>query len=156
MAAVRVRPTGRAVGVYVEEVESWKSRPAGADACLDFEELVSLGNNTFDAIDRWDAVWHRKVHSGAVPFDRSESQAILAFYRLWLSPSAYVLGEIERFEGLGYDVLGAETFREHCEDVRGLLTEDGEFFGEGLVPLQDAALAADRRGETEGFSEMGD
>jgi hypothetical protein len=116
-----------------------------ATACVDFEELLALGNSVFEAVSHLDAIWHRKVNEGTILFDAAAEGKILELYVLWLTPSVGLLGELERFERDGFTLGGAEGFRRHCEDARGLSTPDDEFFGEELIPLQDEALAAHRR-----------
>ena len=152
-------PTLRTAGTvrnYVSEADGWKADHDEASACLDFEELLALGNSAFEAINRWDAIWHRKVNEGATPYDREGEAQILALYALWLAPSSRLIEQIDRFEAAGYGLIGAPAFRLHVEDARGLATPDDEFFGEGLLRHQDEALAAHRRGETVEFEEMGD
>jgi hypothetical protein len=151
-----LRTTGT-VRNYVSEANGWEAAVHGeAAVCVEFEELLALGNSAFEAIGRWDAIWHQKVNGGAIPFDAAAESQILGLYALWLTPSPSLLREVDRFERAGYPLVGAEPFRRHCEDATGLTTPDDEFFGEELIPHQDEALAAHRRGETVEFENMGD
>jgi hypothetical protein len=155
LAATRLRPTDKAVGAYVAETEVWKALHAGTSAGVDFEELVALGNAVFDAISRWDAVWHQKVFQQVIPYDTVEEQRLDSLYAMWLVPSPFMLEEIGRFERDGSEVIGAADFRRHCVDARGALTPDDDRFGPELVPRQEEAIAAHLRGETEEFDELG-
>ncbi len=154
--AVTDRRISRTVEGYLAEAENWKATHDVADDCLDFEELLALGNSIFDMIDRWDTVWHRKVHSMAIPFDAEAEGRIVALYRLWLGPADLMLAAIARFEAEGCEVAGAGAFRDRCGEARGLLIPDGEFFGPELIPHQEQALAEHRGGETSDFEESDD
>ena len=156
MEPTRRGATDRAIDAYQDEAEAWKRAHVEAGTCLDLDEVVALGNSAFEAVARWDAIWHQKVNGGAIAHDVGEEQRIDALYRHWLAASGVLLDAIGRFEGGGYEVAGSDRFRRNCEDVRGLLTPDHEFFGEELLPHQEAARAAHHRGETEAFEEMGD
>lgn len=155
MGATQLRSYGP-VNNYVGAIESWKALHDEASTCIDFEELLALGNSAFELIDRWDVIWHQKVHAGSIPYDAEHEQEILNLYKLWMAPSEYVLQEIGRFERNGYELVGAKEFRKRCEDGRGLMSSDDDFFGEELRSLQDQALTAHRDGETEAFEELGD
>jgi hypothetical protein len=155
LAAIRLKSTDKAVATYLTEAEAWKTLHAESTACLDFEELLAHANAIFDAVSSWDTLWHHKVFAEAIPYDAGDDQRIVELYTLWLQPADYLLGEIDRFERAGCAVAAAAEFRRNCAEVRGILTPDDEFFGAELIPLQEEARAAHRRGETEEFDDLG-
>jgi hypothetical protein len=155
MAATNFMVSGF-INSYAHETERWKIDHDEANACVEFEELLALGNSAFDAISRWDTIWHQQVNEGKHRFDAAYERDILNLYADWLAPSEYMLEVIARHEQKGYVVVGADVFRRYCEDASGLATDDVDFFGEELLPHQDKALDDNRRGMILKFEEMGD
>jgi hypothetical protein len=155
VATTKRRISG-AIASYLAEAETWRDLHDEPMACLEFEELLTLGISAFDAIDRWDSIWHQKVNSGSVRFDPDYERQILDLYELWHFPSTFMLEEVARFEAAGYDVTGADQFRAYCGDVEGMLTPVEEFFGQELSAPEAEASLAHKNGETDAFEELGD
>ena len=75
--------------------------------------------------------------------------AVDQLLRTWHKVSVLFLAAIERSEGQGYEVEGATKLRECRRSVRGMVTPDDEFFaGPAAGEMADAAVAANRAGET--------
>ena len=148
--------TRRTIDIVLEETESWNAVHNEVNACKDFQELLAITNSAFDAISRWDAVWHELVNNEVIPYDEAEEAEILSYYTLLFGPSAFILDWIVRFEMVGYQLVGAAQYRRNREEVLNLAIADAEFFGDRLHALEEEAIAENRRGEAVDFETVRD
>jgi hypothetical protein len=126
--------------------------------CLDFEGFLAFGLGLVRFIDKFDLAWKTKVHKGVVKYDKEIDDMIGTLYELWMHPCDRVMKRLKDFEGQGFQVSGADEFRRACQEVKGILTPDEEFFAgnDAFVRLQEQAIEANRRGETVELKEFSD
>jgi hypothetical protein len=123
----------------------------------DMETVLGRGNWLFWAISVVDQNWHTEVYENRVPYNPTEEAEIVDYYRAWLLPTGDLLARIKELESRNYVVTGAEKFRDNCREVRGLLTDDTDFFdGDSLSELQDRAIDAHSEGRTADFNVFGE
>ncbi len=100
--------------------ESWKKAHEEAMACFDFEAYISQGIHLFEVILDMDTRWKNLVFFRKVE-DRPEvGDAIRLMLLAWTRPCSWVEERIRRFEALGYEAEGADTFcklRSHAEAI---------------------------------------
>jgi hypothetical protein len=117
---------------------------------------VAYANGAFDFIAGFDVLWHTEMFSGATEYKPGEQEMILKTYGEWHANSIQILPTLDRFEAQGRPIQGADKLRANVRKAKGALTPDDDFFeGEELDRLAEEALAADDRGETVEFTEMG-
>ncbi len=102
------------IELYAEQSESWKPDHDEAMACRNLEDLIRLGRAVFRGVQNIDEDWSAMIRSGATPLLAKDAEEVADWYRRWYAPCAKVLGDIARFEGLGYTVEGADEFRDCC------------------------------------------
>ena len=137
----------RQVAAYGAGAEQWKADHDRAMECLDLELLLQWGLSCYDAINFADEKVRSLARSGKLEFTPEVADVITTAYRSWMKPCETVIRQLEAFERDGFSVEKAERFRSACREVRGILTDDAEFFGDGLVELRDGAIDAFRTGE---------
>ena len=141
---------------YRKHSESWEVTHDEAMACFEFEGLLALGIDAFEAINRADEWLRSRVASGKAKYDAVETAKIEALYQQWMQASDVILEMLAEVEKQ-FEVCGAEEFRRCYREVQGILTPDEEFFAhDSLVKLRDEAIDSHRRGETVEIKELSD
>lgn len=143
------------VHLYRAESEAWKPANRSARRCRALERRLALGVFTFRQICQADEDWRGELYAGRVSFSEQVETAIADAYRVWATACAAFLQAIADAEAAGTEIEGAGEFRRCCQEVRGILTSDKDFFsGPELTALRDEAVDAQRSGATEEMSEI--
>jgi hypothetical protein len=143
------------VKLYETHSEAWKPAHRSAMRCRDLEARLAFGVFTFGQIGRADEEWRREVYAGKLPFSEEVETTIGDAYRSWARVCDSYLQAIAKLEAEGYEVEHAEEFRRCAREVRGILTNDEDFFAsDELATLRDEALEAHQNGITEEIAEF--
>ena len=135
----------------LKEYEDWKADHQSAQLCIDLQEIIALGLFLFGRISRLDEQWHAKVFKDEKNYDKQEADSINSLYAMWASPSERICKLIDQMEEKGFEVEGSKEFRKHSNEVRGVLTQDSDFFNpDQLERLEDAAVQEHRAGKCAG------
>lgn len=141
--------------LYHAQSEAWKPAHRSAMRCRALERRLALGLFTFRQITQADEDWRAEVLAGRLPFSEQVETAIADAYRVWATACAPFLQATQDSEVEGYQVEGAHEFRECCQEVRGILTNDKDFFSSPeLIALRDEAIDAHRNEATEEMSKI--
>lgn len=130
------------------EVEGWKKDHDEAIDCYDLEDFLGTGVRVAEGLAIMDEQYRARVFAGKAEFDPKYNELFMETYRFLTDAYQEFLGTIERFEKQFGKVKNAEEFRSRLREMQGILTPDSEFFGDGLVPLRDAAVDANLGGGT--------
>lgn len=153
MTATRFDSVRRRVRGYRKDVEKWKEEHDLAMKCWEFEMLLQHGLSVYEAINIADETWRRHVLQKNAEYDPAVSKRITQLYKRWMRPCEHVMAELEVHERHFGVVEYADQFRRACREVKGLLTDDNEFFsGEKLTRARDEAIDAHRGGQCEQWS----
>jgi hypothetical protein len=120
------------------------------------EAAVAFGNSAFDYISGYDVFWHTAVFRNELEYLPADEAQILGAYREWSENAKPLVDLLASLNPTGQLRSNLDQMRANLRKVESLLTDDSEFFeGEALDNLEEQAIAAVDRGETEEFSEMG-
>jgi hypothetical protein len=156
-AELKFRHVREQLSLYEQQSESCMLDHEDAVRCRDFEELLAIGIALCDLVHRLDEEWRRQVRSGNLQYDPAADSAIQSLYELWFRPCDKLRATLQQLEDRGFTIEGAREFRQRCDEVRGILTPDEEFFaGDALVSLRDKTIDEHRRGETTDIGGLSD
>lgn len=153
---VMERPTARTVRAYAQSVEARETGRAGATLGLDLEELIGVGNKTFESISELDLNWNDYLISSERPYDDSVAADIARLYRDWSEASRRLLDPIGEARAGGYVLKGLEAFLRNVEEAKAVATATDREMPPGLVDLRDEARDEHRGGETVDMRELDD
>jgi hypothetical protein len=131
-----------------DEVEGWKKDHDRALECYDLEDFLGTGVRVADGLVIMDEQYRARVFSGKEEFDPKYHEMFMDTYRFLAETFRETIGTIERFEKQFGQVKNADEFRSRLSEMEGILTPDNVFFGDGLIPLRDAAIDANLGGGT--------
>jgi hypothetical protein len=125
---------------FREEAEEWKKDHDKAIECFDLEDFLFTGVRVADGLAVIDEQYRARVFSGKADFSPEYHEVFMETYRFLTEAFQETLETIDRFERRFGEVKYAKEFRSRLDEMRGILTPDNKFFGEGLIPLRDAAV----------------
>lgn len=123
MTAVQFESDFRQLELYGEDSEAWKVDYEAAERCFKIEKKLSFGVHLFRHLCWLDAAWLQRLKEKKVKYNPEVSEAITKLFQLWQKPCEKVLEAIASLEGEGFDVVGANEFRECCLEVEDLLEQ---------------------------------
>lgn len=137
---------------YGDQVRRWQHLQSLTAQCIEFELLLRHGLSLLTQVNEADEKWRSAVMRGQVQYDPSFEEELTQFYQWWIQSGEIALEELDRIESTGMDVDHAADFRIAINEVRGILTDDREFFcSDKLVELKDRAIDDFRAGKCEHF-----
>lgn len=119
---------------YSGDVERWRQLHKEADRCYRLEKLLLMGLRLFESIDSAERELRAVLKAGDSADASQQVELINQLWDWWLAPRADIESEIDRMEGLGYDVDNASEFRFRCETGRRRDQQD-------LIDIADIAEA---------------
>jgi len=147
------RNARRQVSGYVGESKDVMRRHAEAMDCWDCEDVLQLGIDAFDWLNRADEAIRRDINSGRLEYDPRIDRALKSLYARWLKPCPFAEQWIAVQEARGFTVRNAARFRVCCEEARAIVDDDDVLDNDAIVELRDEAIDAYRKGETVEFGE---
>lgn len=130
------------------EAEAWKKDHDKAIECYNLEDFLATGVRIADGLASLDEKHRSRVFAGEVEFDQEMHDMLTAAYGGLRDAFESLLETVVRFENRFGCVKNADEFRSRLNEIRGILTPDNVFFGDGLIPLRDAAIDANLGGGT--------
>ena len=142
------RPTGHVVKAFAECVAKWQKLPLDdRSISLEVEELIAIGNKTFEAIVDFDARWHAALFDSHEVCDDSVLIQIEGLYQAWGDPASRLLTLARSLQS--YHFEGLETLVEHIDLATSPLDENAMgSMSDELIALRDAAVAEHRTGKS--------
>jgi hypothetical protein len=135
--------------LYEKRPESWKTNHDEAIHCLDFENWLAYGVFLFECITRVDERHREAAYANPDSYSEDFDREIRGLYEAWSKAIPDSLEQLAYLEKKGFLVEKADEYRRCCEEARGILTPDNEFFvGDKLVALRDAAINSHLVGDT--------
>ena len=119
-----------------EHGEAWKPAHDDAMACRDLEEAVDNALGFYRLIHKANKRWAKAIDSGAASFSWSIAEQFAAAYRWWLDGAALLESAIAESERQGFEVEGAQEFRDAIREV-SLLPLDGNRVKSSIVALKN-------------------
>jgi hypothetical protein len=98
-------------------LESWQSAHTEAMYCRYIEDQISLGLSIFANISRHQQRWSEEVQRQAEIFSWEIAEEYASCYRWWKKKSEELLKAIVDGENRGFQVGGAQEFREKLREV---------------------------------------
>ena len=108
------------LGLYkkqCEELESWQADHLEAMRCQSLEDAISFGLSLLKNIQRHNTAWAADIESGLTEFSWEDAKQFAAWYGWWLDRSKLLLTAVTDYEKRGYNVEGANLFREQFTDI---------------------------------------
>lgn len=133
---------------FRSEVDAWKNDHDKAMECFDLEDFLLSGIRVADGLALQDEQYRSRVFSGKESFSHAYHDEFMATYQHLVGAFQDLLEVVKEFESRFGAVKHASEFRERLREIQGILTPDDKFFGDGLVPLRDAAIDSHLGGET--------
>ncbi len=129
----------RAVRLYAGSTAHWMILHKQANLSFELEDLLKAAIACLNEIHKLDQAWQLRMLDDQAVCETSDEHGIRALYALWDYASRPVMGWVKEHEKLGYAIDHAAEFQKCCEDVKGILTPDAEFFGKSYEALQEGS-----------------
>jgi len=127
------------------EEESWKEEHNEANMAAELGEVLVFGNETYDAMVRFDESARLLALKGEGPVEHV--QEVKKLFGEWLALGRRVVVSIEFFEGRGHDLDQAAEFRKRLAECEWALKPASQAMNHPkMVAARDAAVAEFRSG----------
>jgi hypothetical protein len=142
---VQDRPTRRFVRAFAESVKAWlRHTTEGGTIDCDAEELIVIGNKSFEAIVDLDARRHAAMfEKGAAP-DAEVAREIESLYHAWADTAVLL---VKCLPGRQSETLDALI--ENLDLAMSPIDDESRIMSDELIALRDAAIGDHRAGEGE-------
>ncbi len=130
------------VNAYHDECELWKLDHDQAMLYFDFRDFLCEGLALYRDICRLDENWRSDVYQSKIEYDADFEESVSNLFRRFAKLAFRIETELlPWYEQRFGDVDKADEFRACCNEMRGTITNDGDFFmSDELVKLRDEAL----------------
>lgn len=129
------------VNSFQDECDLWKQDYKAAQLYFDFCDLLKDGAELHKEICKLDENWRLDIYRGVVPFDPEMDQRIGELFRRLAGIMFTIERDLLPHFDRESDVDDAGEFIKICRELRGILTDDKDFFADdALIALRDDAL----------------
>lgn len=153
MASVSARFDKR-IGDAQEQLESWKERHIEAMQVYDVQDRISNFLSLFELIDDVDTEYHTEMFRAGNDLAPEFESKLKQLYAVWYEKAIPGLEYIDGLQSAGHTLDHVQEFIDAVNEVKGILTADGEFFEyQELAPFAEAAIENFRAGQCETFDD---